>query len=379
MIRYDQSMIPPLDPSTLPGPAQKIVSDGAPQKLQLMAARGIVPGLRPDAILSVLVLLAQHGDSMVAGQAQQTLDQLPEPLLFGALDADLPEAAIFVLAMKFTNRMDVLEKLIRMPRLSIAAVSYLASKGAEPTTELVATNEERMLAHPELIEAIYMNPNSRMSTSNRLVELAVRNQIELKGIPAWKEITQAIKGELISEPTAEPLPEDELFWDQHQLAEELTDETLEDAYFEDEEGEEHLEDKFKPLYQQLADMTVAEKVRRAMLGTKEERMMLIREQNKVVSSAAARSPLLQEPDVAQISKSRGVAEDVLRIIGTTAEWLKSYQIKKNLVENAKTPIAIANKLVLHLREADLRKLAKNKNIQGAVRTQVRRHLERRRN
>lgn len=379
MIRYDPSMIPHLDPTTLPGPAQKIVSDGAPQKLQLMAARGIVPGLRPDAVVSVLVILAQHADGGIANQAQQTLDQLPEPLLLGALDADLPEAVIFVFAQKFTNRMDVLEKLIRMPRLPIAAVSHLASKGGEATTELVATNEERMLANPELIEAIYMNPSSRMSTSNRLVELAVRHQIELKGIPAWKEITQAIRGELISEPTEEPLPEDQLFWEQHDLAEQLTDDGLEDAYFEDEEGQEHLEDKFKPLYQKLADMTVAEKVRRAMLGTKEERMMLIREQNKVISSAAARSPLLQEPDVAQISKSRGVPEDVLRIIGTTAEWLKSYQIKKNLVENAKTPIAIANKLVLHLREADLRKLAKNKNIQGAVRTQVRRHLERRRN
>ncbi len=377
MFQHNETMVPSLDPATLPGPAQKIVAEGAPQKLQLMAARGIVPGLRPDALLGVLVLLAQSPDRMVAEQAQQTFSQLPEPLLQGAIDADLPEAVIYELAKRFTNRMDVLEKLIRMPRLPIAAVHYLASRGDEQTTELVATNEERMLAHPELIEAIYMNASCRMSTSTRLVELAVRNGIELKGLPAWKEIAQAIQSELIAEPSAVPLPEDEFFWEQHQLAHELSDESLEDAYFEDEEGEEHLEDKFKPLYQRLAEMSVAEKIRRAMLGTKEERLMLIREQNKVVASAAARSPMLQEPDVVAVSKSRGVAEEVLRIIGSSGEWMKSYQIKKNLVENAKTPIAIANKLVIHLRESDLRKLAKNKNIQSAVRTQVRRHLERR--
>jgi hypothetical protein len=372
-------MIPPIDPSTLPGPAQKIVSQGAPQKLQLMAARGIVPGLRPDAILSVLVVLRESaGEPQVQQQAQQTLDQLPEPLLMGALDADLPEAAIFVLAQRYIGRMDVLEKLIRMPRLPVEAVQHLAAHGDEPTTELIATNEERMLANPELIEAIYMNSNSRMSTSNRLIELAVRNGIELN-LPAWKEISHAIQGELISEPSAEPLPEDEMFWESHELAKELTDESYEDAFFEDEEGEEQVEDKFKPLFQQIAEMTVAEKIRAAMLGTKEMRMMLIREQNKVVASAAARSPLLQEPEVALVTRSRGITDDVLRIIAKTPEWMKSYQIKRNLVSNPKTPIAIAQKLVTHLREADLRKLARNKNISGAVRTQVRRHLDRRKN
>lgn len=372
-------MIPPIDISTLPGPAQKIVGPGAPQKLQLMAARGIVPGVRPDALLSVLVLLSESADKMVAQQALQTLAQLPEPLLMGAIDADLPEATIFALAQQYTDRMDVLEKLILMPRLPIAAVHHLAKRGGEATTELIATNEERMLAHPELIEALYMNPNSRMSTSNRLIELAVRNKVELRGLPAWKEISHAIQGELISEPSTEPLPEDELFWDQHNLAVDLQDEAYEDTFFEDEEGQEQLEDKFRPLFQQLADMTVAEKIRRAMLGTREERLLLIREQNKVVSSAAARSPMLQEPDVAQVARSRGVTDDVLRIIAMTPEWMKSYQIKRNLVENPKTPIAISQRLVTHLREADLRKLARNKNISGAVRTQVKRHLERRRN
>jgi hypothetical protein len=370
-------MTAPPDLSQLPPQVQKILDPAAPAKLREMAAKGVVPGLRSDAILTVVVLLAEGGDPQLGAVARATLAQLPDQLLKGALGADLDPVVLRALADHYHDRMDVLEKLVRMPRLPVEAVEILAQRGSEAAIELIATNEERMLAHPTLIELVYMNKKSRMSTANRLVELAVRHGIELHGIPAWKEIAQAIQGELIVEASAEPLPEDQLFWEQDQLAEELADETLEDAFYEDEEGAEHLEDKLKPLFVRLAEMTLSEKIRRAMLGTKEERMMLLREPNKIVSAAAARSPMLQEPEVVQITRNRGVNDGVLRIIGSSPEWLKSYQIKKNLVENSKTPISIAQKLVTQLREADLRKIARSKNVSSAVQTAARRHLERR--
>jgi hypothetical protein len=242
---------------------------------------------------------------------------------------------------------------------------------------VVATNQERVLANPKIIELLYMNKNTRMSTADRLVELAVRNDVEV-GIPAWREASQAIQGELIAEPSDEPLPEDEFFKDTDELAEKLAQQTdSEDAFYEDDAGEEHVEDMLQPLFQRIAEMSVSQKIRRAMLGTKEERMMLVREQNKVVAAAAARSPLMQEPEVALITRNRSVSEEVLRIIGNTPEWMKSYQIKRNLVENSKTPIMIAQRLVPQLREADLRRLAGNKNISGAVQRAASQHLRRR--
>ncbi|MEM9692325.1 MAG: hypothetical protein AAGA56_07260 [Myxococcota bacterium] len=369
----------PLDPASLPGPARKIVGEGAPPKLQMMAAKGVVPGLKPDGLLSVLVLLSRSGKADIAEQAKTTLAELPPPLLKGVLGADLEPAAIEALATYYPNDMNVLEAIVTMPRTPIEAIAVVAEAGGEMAVELVATNESRMLDQPRLIELCYLNKRARMSTVNRLVELAVRNDIELSGIPAWKEIAQAISGELIAEPSDQPLPEDEMFWEQDELAQELTDAREEDAFVETDEvtGEEELKDKFVPLFQRMAEMSVSEKIRRAMLGTKEERMMLIREQNKVVASAAARSPLLQEPEVVLISRNRGITEDVLRIISMTPEWLKSYQVKRNLVQNAKTPIAIAMKLVVQLREADLRRLSKSKNVSAAVQMAARRHLQRR--
>jgi hypothetical protein len=373
-------MIPPLEPSDLPGPAQRIISEDAPQKLRLMAAKGVVPGLRPEAILSVLWLLGKSADEDVARQAAQTLDELPDPLLKGAIQADLPPALVLALAERYVERLDVLERLVRMRQRPIEAIEHIAERGSEAATELVATNQELLLRHPNVIELLYMNKNARMSTVNRLVELAVRNKVELHGIPAWKEIAQAIKNELIvDEPLPEAMPEDHHFWETDALARELEDEETDDAFWEDEGGEEHLQDKLKPLHARLSDMSVSEKIRAATLGTREERMLLVREQNRLVASAAARSPLMQEPEVALIARNRGVVEDVLRIIGNTSEWSKSYQIKRNLVENPKTPIAIAQKLIVQLRESDLRRIAKSKNIAGAVQQAARRHLERRKN
>ncbi len=372
-------MIPPIDIRQLPVPAQKIVSDGAPPKLQLMAAKGVIPGVAPADMLAVLVLLSQSGAPEIASQARQTLSALPEPLLKGALSGQLHGAVLYALAQYYVDRQEVLERIIRLPSLPIEAVEHLCEHGGEMTVELVSTNEERMLANPQLIGLVYMNERSRMSTANRLIELAVRNGVECPGIPAWKEVAQAIKGELIAEPSPEPLPEDEFFWEQHELAEKLSDDAVEDAFFEDEEGEEHLHDRFRPLYQRLADMTVAEKIRRAMLGSKEERLMLIREPNKVVATSAARSPLLTEPEVAQVTRNRGVVEDVLRIIGNTPEWMKSYQVKVNLVNNPKCPVAIASRLITQLRESDLRRVARSKNVSSAIQLAARRHLDRRKN
>ena len=58
--------------------------------------------------------------------------------------------------------------------------------------ELIATNEERMLAHPAIIERLYMNKATRMSTADRIIEIAVRHRLELTGIPAYKEVSIAI-------------------------------------------------------------------------------------------------------------------------------------------------------------------------------------------
>lgn len=373
-------MIPPLDPASLQGPAQKIAAPTAPPKLQEMAAKGIAPGVKPADMVALLVILSGSDRPPVKETAEKTLAALPEPLLNGALAvADLHPAVIDALARAYPERIDVLEKLFGMAQIHPETVEDLAKAGSEAVTELIATNEDRLLHHPHIIELLYMNKRTRMSTADRLIDLAVRNGLTLTGIPAFKEAAIAIQDELIPMASDEPTPDDLLFQETQELAEQLAAESAadEDTHLETDTGEEVVADKFAPLHVRIANMTMSQKVRRAILGTKEERMLLVRDRNRVVATAAIRSPLIQENEVVLISRNRNMSEDVLRVIATTPEWTKSYSVKRNLIENPKTPTTISTRMITQLREADLRHLAKNKNVPGAVQEAARRHLGRR--
>ena len=119
----------------------------------------------------------------------------------------------------------------------------------------------------------------------------------------------------------------------------------------DDEGEERVAEKFVPLYARLATMTIAQKIRVAMLGSAAERLLLMRDSNRLVASAAIRSPLVQEPEVVRISTSRVISEEVLRAISLNKDWLRNYQVKLNLVTNPRTPFPMAARLVPYLRGA----------------------------
>jgi hypothetical protein len=196
----------------------------------------------------------------------------------------------------------------------------------------------------------------------------VRGGIELPGIPAYREAATAIGMELISERSAEPTPDDALFQETDAAAQRAAiDASKEDTHRLDEEtGTEVVEDKFKPLHQLLGTMTVSQKIRRAMLGNAADRLLLVRDSNRLVATAAVKSPLIQENEIVRIAASRNVTEDVLRVIALDREWTRSHQVKLNLVSNPRTPFAFAAKLIGHLREHELKALARSKNVGGAV-------------
>jgi hypothetical protein len=370
-------MIPPIDLAQLSPPAQKIGGAAAPEKMQEMAAKGIAPGLRPPEVLALCVLFRTSDRPAVRAAAEQTLAAPPDQLVNGALSADLQPAVIDALARALVDRRDALEKLLAMPRVEMETVEEVARLGSEAVTELIATNEERLLKHPRIIELLYLNKRTRMSTADRLIDLASRNDVQLTGLPAFREMQTALQGELIALASDEPLPDDVLFQETDALARQLESAPEEDTHHEDEVGEEVLKAKYLPLHQRIAEMKMSQKIRCATLGTKEERMLLVRDSNRVVASAAIRSPLMQESEVVLLSRNKNLADEVLRIISATPEFLKSYAVKKNLVENPKTPVPAAIRLVQHLRENDLKSIMKSKNVTGPIKDAARRHLDKR--
>jgi hypothetical protein len=346
--------------------------------MRQMAAKGVVPGVKPGDLLTIVALLSESADEAIAATARTTLGKLPAPLLNGALTAEVPPGVLALLAPLYAKDAALAEKFLAHPQIPPQAVAAVAAVANEAVGELVATNEQRLLAHPDIIEKLYMNKATRMSTADRVLELAVRNKIELRGIPAYKEAAAAIGQELIAEASAEPTPDDLLFHETEAAAQRhAIDAAVEDTHRLDEEtGEEKVDDKFLPLHARLAQMTITQRIRRAMLGTAAERLLLVRDTNRLVAQAAVKSPSIQENEVVRITSSRAVSEDVLRIIALDREWTRSHQIKLNLVQNPRTPFAFVAKLIPHLREHELKSLAKSKNVSGSVAQAARQQLSR---
>lgn len=373
--RRTRPMTVAIDLSTLSMPAQKILS--GPPKLQEMAAKGVAIGVPPGDLIVVLAALTQSAEPAVADTAKRTLGNLPAQVLGGALAVNLHPAAIHELATRYHDRIDVLQRLIAMPGIEIDTLLEVGKVCSEDASELLSTNEERLLANPKLIEVLYLNKHTRMSTADRMLELAVRNGVEV-GLPAWKEAAAAIQNELIPEPTGEVSPDDLLFSQNLKLAEAMRaqGEEIEDTHELVEGEEEKVKDKYVPLFREIALMTNSQKIRLAAVGTPEAIMILISDPSPLVANAAAKSPNINEAVVEQVAKRRNVMSDVLTSLGQRPELLRRLSTKRDLMKNPKTPPSLALKLINHFQAHELERMAGDRNVAGSTRQLIKNHLDR---
>jgi len=119
--------------------------------------------------------------------------------------------------------------------------------------------------------------------------------------------------------------------------------------------------------QRVGRMNVAERVKTAFLGNKEERSLLVRDGSRVVQSAVMSSPKLTESEVESFSAARNVHENVLREISRNRRFMKNYTVVRNLVNNPRSPLDLALPLVKNLLVTDLKVLQSNKNVSDTVR------------
>jgi hypothetical protein len=134
------------------------------------------------------------------------------------------------------------------------------------------------------------------------------------------------------------------------------------------------EEKEGTFQERLASMTVPEKVKYAMKGTREMRAILIRDPNRMVSSAVLSCPKVNEAEVEAFAKMGNVSEDILRSIAQTRAWTKNYSVCLALVKNAKTPVALSLNLMQRLTETDVKKLSIDRNVPEPLRLAARKRL-----
>lgn len=139
-------------------------------------------------------------------------------------------------------------------------------------------------------------------------------------------------------------------------------------------GEKQAESKVETLLQKVQKKNTAEKIRLAMMADKETRSILMRDSNRMIQLAVISNPKITDSEVAAISFSRQVDEEVLRRIASDREWIKNYSIRHALAVNPKTPFAISRKLVPTLTRQDLRNISRSKSVSNMVAMEAKRML-----
>jgi hypothetical protein len=339
-----------LDVSLLSADAQRALGS-APGRM--MAARGMAPLANPIDLTSVLYQLCLDGDEKVSGAARESAKGLPQNILAGALAGPgLDPRVIDYFIRKADCREELFEVVILNQESDDETIARLASQADQKQVDLIATNEQRILRHPDIIAALYKNTKARMSTVDRVVELAVRNEIKVSGIPAWEEVSRAVlQAEKSEEPKMDAARMDEIFGKANVGGD--------DDAMPSEEAE-----------MSLRDMTIPMKIRLAMVGNKFQRSQLIRDPKKMVALAVIKSPSVKEQEAQKYASNNAICEDVIAYIAGRKDWTKIYSIKTSLVTNPKCPLPAAMRLLPHLRAKDVDSVARSRGIPSALAAQA---------
>ncbi|GAB6064317.1 hypothetical protein [Deferrisoma palaeochoriense] len=340
-------------------------SPDAPLEARLAAARGLVP-LPPRDLMETLAALAGDPDPSVRAAAARTWDEIPANVLQAALDdPGMSPRALEHLARRKDLPRAVLFGLLSHPRLTPGAAAPFADSGDPEVVARLARNQRFLLGCPALGRRLLANPALPPGERSRLESLLgepAPAADERAGVPSGPE-PPADEG-------ADP-------GDDAGVADETLPPALPPALLDDGAEEPQTEAERENLYQMVRSLSVAQKIKLAMLGSKSARRLLVRDRNKAVVRAVVQSPKIREDEVLAIAQDRTVAEEVIRMILQRRDWMKSYPIRLALCQNPKTPLPRALRLLETLQDRDLRQISKSRNVPSPVSSGATRVLARR--
>jgi hypothetical protein len=267
----------------------------------------------------------------------------------------------------------VLEVLVQNKQTDDETVARFARTCNEHVSEIVALNQERLARSAAIVESLYYNPATRASTADRVVDFAARAGLDLSHLPGFDAVLAAIRGEQAKPASKEEAARaDAAFKVAHEAVERIVakeqdeDQLLESfAALEEQPETEQVKEK-KSAAGKIRDLTVPQKVRLALLGSKAERAILIRDSNKLVSRAVITSPALGDSEVISYASNKNLPDEILAHIAKSKNWTRHYKVRLNLVMNPRTPVGFAMNFLRQLRASDVRSVARSKNVSGAI-------------
>ena len=324
----------------VPPQVVRIVGKEAPRELQLSAARGALP-LAANDLLTVFFFFCNGKDAELKSLARASLHELPVSLLEPVTaDPEVNPQILHFLARERIQEQRLIEIVLQNPSTGNETFLYCAKHCTGPILAMISENSQRLAETPELVAAIINNSNADKALKFRLGWVDPDAVQELEGVSTE---TSASADDLESDASEEDFGEIE----------------------EEDEGP-------RSKYQQALELGVSEKIKMALTGDKEWRSLLLRDPNKLVSSAVLKNPRITDGEVLFVAKSKTASEELIRIILLNKEWLKLKAVKIALLKHPRTPMNKALRFMSVLNEKDLKELAKSKDVSAVIVNNARR-------
>jgi len=277
--------------------------------------------LPPPDLAEVLTVLALDSDPLISTHAQESVLALPIENFVEALNRQQALEPLFEFAAKnLAAKPGVADALIKNKSCPaehlVPLVEHLSALGVQSLMDEL----ERVSDSRELAAAL------EKSTSVTFEQKIQLNELLSDALPDQ---------ELLAEVAAEAEPDPE---------------------------------RRKTLLQQISTMTVAQRVKFAIMGGSEARRTLVRDTNKVVQRAVLQSPRLTNQEVEAFASMTSLTDEILRLIGKNRNFRKNYNIVRNLLNNGKAPLDVTLGLLPMINATDLKKLGMNKNIPETLRS-----------
>ncbi len=360
----------PIDLSRLPENLHKHLEPSAPAPLKMMAAKGMLPVL-PEQNLLILYALSISTDDVAKKEASATIDSMPADIVVPALGKSTHLGLLDWVAERRKEDPFILDAVVTNRATHDFTIARIARIAGPNLCDVIATNQVRILQAPVILEQMYQNAHARMATVDRLLELVQREGVQLVGLPGVQAVIASGQTFDSNESSV-----DESFFQQqaiiadqeeHRLAEldNLTRAEQEEALKEEEQTRDSA-----TLGSKIAKMSISERVRLATIGGRGALNLLIRDPNKLVHMAAARSPRLQYPDIRSWARDKNLPATVIAFIAAQKEYTGHYEVLQGLCTNPKTPLADTMKFLNHLRTNDLKTLSSDRTIPQQVSRQA---------
>ncbi|MCP5051402.1 MAG: hypothetical protein GY940_29820 [bacterium] len=247
----------------------------------------------------------------------------------------------------------LIAKVVKNQALPHGFLLKIAEKGNEAMMEMLLDNQIKLIAYPEIMEVMEKNPAITKFIQGRIDSL--------REYYLTKESAEEIAAEDVLEDVRETLT--------------LEQKKAAESGEEEDDGEDQdsldsldlIEEKALTTLQEINNMTISERVKLAMTGTKTHRMILIKDNNKMVSLAVLECPKISPDEISILAKNKSLPGELVAKIARNREWTKNYSIALELVKNPKTPIKDALSFINKLHIRDLRGVSKDKNMNPVIR------------